>query len=163
MIRRLVHYVTLAALVLVIAGWALFLRPQSLGGPAAYVVIRGSSMVPAFETGDLVIVRAASSYAVGDVVAYEVPDGEIGAGHIVIHRIVGGDGSNGFTLQGDNNNTPDPWMPRATDIVGRAWLSVSALGRVIAYVHQPVIVAAIAAALIMTLILARQPARAKAA
>src|SRR5229473_339478 len=37
------------SIVLVLAGcvfWALFLRPQSLAGPAAYVLVSGRSMLP---------------------------------------------------------------------------------------------------------------------
>ena len=107
-------------LCLVLGGWALVLRPQSLGGPVVYVIVRGSSMFPTYESGDLVIVAAAATYQPGDVVAYRVPAGDIGEGHLVIHRIAGGDASSGFILEGDNNDAPDPWMPRGSDIVGSA-------------------------------------------
>ena len=115
-------------LCLVLGGWALVLRPQSLGGPVVYVIVRGSSMFPTYESGDLVIVAAAATYQPGDVVAYRVPAGDIGEGHLVIHRIAGGDASSGFILEGDNNDAPDPWMPRGSDIVGSARLTLPAIG-----------------------------------
>lgn len=93
---------------LLIAGsWFVALRPMSLGGPVDYLVIRGDSMLPTYETGDLVIVQSEPTYAVGEIVAYRVPAGELGAGRLVIHRLIGVE-SGGFTVQGDNNPAPDP-------------------------------------------------------
>jgi signal peptidase I len=137
--------------------WVVFLRPLSLGGNATYIVIRGSSMLPALENGDLVITRATAAYEVGDALAYRVPQGEIGAGTIVIHRIIGGDGEAGYTLQGDNNNAPDPWHPRLGDAVGKLTLTVPGVGRMIAFVHQPVMLGGLAAAIVVTWLVGRQP------
>ena len=134
--------------------WAVVLRPVTLGGPAAYVVVRGSSMHPGLDTGDLVITRAAEAYGVGDVVAYRVPDGDIGSGHIVIHRIVGGDAT-AWQLQGDNNDSIDPWLPRTTDVLGKAWVTVPGFGRLLAMLHQPAVFAAVAAALVAAVVVAR--------
>lgn len=140
------------ALLLVLLGvWAVVLRPQSLGGPAAYIVVRGSSMLPTYTTGDLLIVRSAPTYGVGEVVAYRVAAGDIGAGHIVVHRIVGGDAMGGFLLQGDNNNSVDPWMPKGSDVVGREWVRVPGFGRYVALLHQPATLAALATAVIVAL------------
>lgn len=129
--------------------WFLVLRPTSLGGPADYVVVRGDSMVPTYVTGDLVIVRAEPAYQVGDVVAYHVPAGELGAGLLVIHRIVGGGPDAGFVMEGDNNPAPDPWLPRAGDIAGRAWAVVPFVGRALSILHQPAIAASTAVALLV--------------
>jgi len=153
MSRKVGHYLSLGALAFLLVAWALLLRPASLGGPVTYIIVRGSSMQPTYAAGDLVIVRQASAYRVDDVVAYRVPDREIGAGHIVIHRIVGGD-DNGFTLRGDNNPSLDPWTPRASDIVGEAWLTAPGLGRILAAIHQPLLLAAFAAAVAVAMVLA---------
>src|SRR5436309_10860228 len=83
--------------------------PQTLGGRADWVLVSGTSMLPHLHTGDLVLVRHRSNYHVGEVIAYRVPEGEVGAGRIVIHRIVGGSGRIGWTLQGDNRTAPDLW------------------------------------------------------
>ena len=123
--RRLVTFGATAA---VLVFWAAVLRPQSLGGPALYTVIRGSSMLPTYDTGDLVLIESASEYAIGDVIAYRVPGGEIGEGHVIVHRIAGGNATSGFVVQGDNNNAPDPWSPHLADIAGKAWLEFRASG-----------------------------------
>jgi len=148
------RFLRFAATAFVIVLWAVLLRPASLGGPTTYVVVRGTSMLPTYETGDLVVVRAADAYGPGDIVAYRVPDGDVGEGRIVIHRIVAGD-STAYILEGDNNDSVDPWTPREADIVGKAWIAIPSAGRVLALLHQPVTLGALAAALVVTLLLAR--------
>lgn len=141
---------TWLALTIVAAGsWALAFRPTSLGGPATYMVVRGDSMLPGFHSGDLVVLLSSPRYGVDDVVGYVVPADEVGAGHVVLHRLVGGDGQDGFTVQGDNNPAPDPWLPRATDVAGRAWLLLPGFGTAIAFVHQPAVLGALAVSLLV--------------
>jgi signal peptidase I len=139
----------------VVVAWGVTLRPQAVGGPAVFVAVRGSSMLPTYQNGDLVVVESASRYAVGEVVAYRVPKGGIGAGKVVIHRIIGGDGERGFTLQGDHNNAPDPWFPKQGDMVGVAALRIPNVGGLISLIRQPVILAGLAAAMMVTLVMAR--------
>ena len=158
MMRRLRLAATLTAIVLVVMLWAVTLRPQVLGGPATFVAVRGSSMLPTYEHGDLVVVESVASYEVGQVVAYRVPAGElVGAGQIVIHRIIGGDPTHGFTMQGDNNSAPDPWLPKQTDMVGIATFRLENAGRLIYFVQQPVILGGLASAIMVTVLLARPP------
>jgi signal peptidase I len=154
------------AVLVVAAAWAATLRPAALGGPATYLVVRGSSMLPTFETGDLIVLRAVPPYGIGDVVAYHVPAGEIGAGELVLHRIVAVEGER-FVLQGDNNSAVDPWTPAAGDIAGRVWLALPGVGRAVAWLHQPITAAALAASIVVGLVLAggarREPTTAPAA
>lgn len=157
MIRVLWKVVSLALLGAVVVVWAFTLRPQALGGPAVFVAVRGSSMLPTYQHGDLVVVESAAKYSVDEVVAYRVPAGQIGAGKIVIHRIIGGDANRGFTLQGDHNTAPDLWTPKQADMVGVATFRLPNAGRLIALVRQPAILAGLAAALMVTVILARPP------
>jgi signal peptidase len=142
--------------VLVVAFWLAALRPTSLGGPVTYLLIRGNSMEPTYHGGDLVLVRVAAQYAIGDIVAYRVPAGDIGAGHIVIHRISGGVASTGFLMRGDNNPSVDPWMPRPTDIVGVAWFAAPGFGRLLAFLHQPATLASLAVATLAAVAAGRQ-------
>lgn len=142
---------------LLVVVWAFTLRPQALGGPAVYVAVRGSSMLPTYEHGDLVVVQSAATFHVGEVVAYRVPAGHIGAGKIVMHRIIGGDGTSGFWLQGDHNSAADPWQPRQADMVGVATWRLPDAGRLIVLVQQPVILAGVASAIMVTVFLARPP------
>ncbi len=155
MIARLRSSVGTSLLLGLVLIWFLLLRPVSLGGSASWIVIRGSSMLPGLTSGDLVIVQRAGSYRIGDVVAYRVAAGDIGAGHVVIHRLIGGDGSTGWDVQGDNNDAPDPWRPTDHDIVGASWLVIPGAGQAIAWIHQPVILASLAAAFVVAFIVWR--------
>jgi signal peptidase I, archaeal type len=159
MMRLVWKVVRLSLIAAVVVVWAFTLRPQALGGPAVFVAVRGTSMLPTYQNGDLVVVESAARYGVGDVVAYRVPDGQIGSGKIVIHRIIAGDAARGFTLQGDHNLAPDPWSPKQRNMVGVATFRLPNAGRLIALVRQPVILAGLAAALVVTVIVARPPGR----
>ena len=145
-LRQLLSYA--ATVAILVAWWALF-RPAGLGGPATYVVIRGDSMLPVYNTGDLVILHAAASYGPGDIVGYRVPDGEIGEGLLVVHRIVSGTDAEGFVLQGDNNPAPDPWLPHANRMAGTPWIAIPGVGRIISFLHQPAALAALAVSLLV--------------
>jgi signal peptidase len=123
--------------------WFFLLRPVALGGPASYVIVSGISMEPHLHTGDLVIVQKSDQYHVGDLVAYKVPQGQPLAGNLVIHRIIGGDATAGFVVKGDNNNGPDPWHPRAADIVGKSWAAFPGSGRLLLIARQPLVLAAL--------------------
>jgi signal peptidase I len=133
-----------AQLALVAAlGW--FCLPQSLGGRADWVMVSGTSMLPRLHTGDLVLVEHQSSYHVGEVVAYRVPKGEIGAGYVVIHRIIGGSGTTGWTLQGDNRTAPDLWHPTDHDVIGSKLLRLPDAWLVLRLFHMPVLLGLFAA------------------
>ena len=122
----------------------MFLRPQSLGGPAGYVLVSGKSMLPRYHAGDVVLVERQSSYHVGEVIAYHVPKGDPMAGFQVIHRIVGGDALNGFVVQGDNRTAPDVWRPRPTDIVGAKALRIPHGVIVLQLLRSPLLLALLA-------------------
>jgi signal peptidase I len=100
------------------AGWFL-LAPQMFGGSTAYVIVSGSSMQPGIDDGDLVLLRTAQNYRVGDVVGYRSPSLHT----VVLHRIVDVDGGR-FTFKGDSNSWIDPDRPSAPDLLGRMWVRV---------------------------------------
>lgn len=130
----------------VVAAWLIFLRPQMLGGPASYVLVSGTSMLPTIEPGALVVVQRQASYEPGAIVAYRVPDGDPAAGHLVIHRIVGGSGDAGFVMRGDNVELTDLWRPTTADIVGQLWLIGPGVAPIIQFLMSPILVASAAAA-----------------
>jgi signal peptidase I len=145
--RRLTAIGRLAAIVAAVV-WFMILRPQWLGGPAMYVVVRGDSMLPAYQNGDLLVIMAQAGYSAGETAAYRVPPGEVGAGHIVVHRIISSvDGH--YTLQGDNNAAPDPSNPNDQDMVGAVFLQVHHLGALIASALSPAVAGGVAAALVV--------------
>ena len=123
-VRRVLSGGTTAALlVLVVLCW-----PTYLGGSTTIVVVAGRSMEPTWHAGDVVVVRQ-GTYEVGDPIVYSIPEGDPGAGRRVIHRIVGGDGVDGWTTQGDNRDEADPWHPTDEDVVGRAVTTIPWVGR----------------------------------
>jgi len=152
---RLVNALGFALAVAAVVFWAMFLRPQSLGGPAGYVLVSGKSMLPLYHTGDLVLVERQSSYHVGDVIAYHVPKGDPMAGAQVIHRIVGGDAKHGFLVQGDNRTAPDVWRPKQQDIVGAKALRIPNAVFVLRYLRSPLLLGLIAACFVFVTMLTR--------
>jgi signal peptidase len=141
--------ITIAAVVF----WAMFLRPQSLGGPAAYVLVSGKSMLPRYHTGDLVLVERQSHYHVGQVIAYRVPKGDAMAGAQVIHRIIGGDAKHGFVVQGDNRTAPDVWRPKPADIVGAKAMRFPNAVVLLQYLRSPLLLALMAASFVFVRVL----------
>lgn len=140
-------------LVAMVAALAFLFWPQSLGGRVAYVRVDGHSMDPTFHMGDLAIVRKQSSYRIGDPVAYKIPKGEFGAGAMVIHRLIGGDGVHGFTTKGDNRTIDDEWHPRTADVVGKVDYDLPAMGSKVAAMTRPVYVGGLVATLTVIVML----------
>jgi signal peptidase len=136
-----------------LVAWFLLLRPSFLGGPATYVMVGGESMEPTLSSGDLALVRREGNFGSGDIVAFRVPEGEPGEGAIVIHRIVGGSAAEGFVMQGDNNDSRDPWRIQRADILGTTWLHLPGAGRWLAVLRAPAVMAAVAAGVAVFLVL----------
>lgn len=133
--------------------WFFLLRPGFLGGPASYIIVAGASMEPTLDTGDLAVAREQPTYHEGDIVAFRVPEGQPGEGHIVIHRIVGGTTEEGYLVQGDNKESPDIWRPTANDILGRMWFRVPRGGLYVLSLRQPIVLGAVAGLLGMIIVL----------
>ena len=129
------------------AGWVTFFRPMGLGGPASYVTVSGESMEPTMFEGDFVITRQQTDYQVGDVLVYRIEQGEVGAGGLVIHRIIGGSMEEGFVTQGDNRDKADLWYPTGDEIVGEVWLKMPGAGKWLPLVRSPFVIAGFAAML----------------
>ncbi|HSM25901.1 MAG TPA: signal peptidase I [Anaerolineaceae bacterium] len=121
-----------AILVVTFAGWLLFAPPQ-LGGQATMVIVDGNSMEPGYHQGDLIIIRSTDVYQIGDIVAYK----HLQMGKYVIHRIIGEE-LNRFILQGDNNSWTDGFQPTQADIIGKHWIQIPKLGKVIAWLRKPI-------------------------
>ena len=143
-INRVFRVCSISVTLLVVIGWFLFLRPTILGGPAGYILVSGNSMLPGLESGDLVVTARQTSYAVGDVVVYRIPAGEVGEGAKIVHRIIGVEPQGGYVVQGDNRDKPDKWRPLRSDVEGKVQVHVPKLGMVFSYLHQPIGLALIA-------------------
>ena len=145
----------IAIAILLCLFWAQFLRPQSLGGNAGYVLVSGQSMEPRYHTGDLVLVEKHASYHAGELIAYRVPKGDPMAGAQVIHRIIGGDAKHGFIVRGDNRTAPDVWRPKPQDIVGAKALRLPGAIVVLQFLRAPIFLAILAAAFVFVHVLMR--------
>jgi signal peptidase len=147
-LRRPANIAFYGVLIVVLTAWWVELRPTSiLGGPATFITVKGISMLPTLKTGDFVLAEAQSAYHIGDLVVYRVPEGQIGAGDDLIHRIVAGNATVGFTLKGDNNPAPDPWTVPRSDILGKKALVIPGFGGTLLVLRSPLF-AGLAAALI---------------
>jgi signal peptidase len=148
-LRKPVNIAFLVLLTAVLTAWWVELRPTTfLGGPASFVTVKGTSMLPTLKTGDFVLAEAQPAYHVGAVVVYSVPDSQkVGAGAVLIHRIVAGNATVGFTLKGDNNQAPDPWTVPRSDVLGKEVLVIPGFGSTLLVLRSPLF-AGLAAALI---------------
>ena len=131
--RRLRSWGASAVLVAFVAAVVYFFWPTTLGGCSTLTIVSGHSMEPTYYTGDLVWSRCGDAQ-VGDVVVYTPPDT---GGARVIHRIIGGNGADGWLLQGDNNDFVDPWAPDDALVVGVAQVHVPRVGSVVYVVANP--------------------------
>ena len=133
-----------------VVGWILVFRPLGLGGPATYVIVSGRSMLPTLQGSDLVVTQHRDTYHPGDVVAFRVD------GNYVIHRIVGGNGVDGYETRGDNNSAIDPWRPTNADIAGESRYVVAGGGHPIQQLRRnPFLLACLGGAFTLFLMLRR--------
>ena len=131
-----------------IAGAWWFLAPPQIGGGTGYVVVKGNSMEPGLHDGDLVITRTRSSYGVEDVVLFE---SETLGGAPVLHRIVTEAGGR-YTTRGDNRTQDDPDRFAADAVVGGLWISVPQVGSALAWLGQPLPLAALVFGLVFVVL-----------
>lgn len=110
--------------------WVLF-APVQIGGWTSYVIVNGNSMEPLYHKGDLVVLREAPTYQVGDVVTYRNPD--VGP---VIHRIIGLNGDR-WIIRGDHNTWIDSYQPQDREILGKAWFALPGFGNAVRWLRQP--------------------------
>ncbi|MBQ9901984.1 MAG: signal peptidase I [Clostridia bacterium] len=116
-------------------------QPAMPFGIGAGVVLSGS-MEPALSVDDLIIVRRAGDYEVGDIVVYS------GMGRSVVHRIVTKNG-NSVVTQGDANNAPDEPVS-LSDISGRVVGKVPKAGVLVGFLQSPYgVITVIGAALLL--------------
>jgi signal peptidase len=138
------------------------LLPASLGGRIGLSIVDGSSMTPTYHSGDLVVTERFTTPARGDVIVYRVPDGEPGAGAHVVHRIVGGNATDGFVTKGDHRKSVDPWHPKADDVTGRVLVVVPGGGRLLRMVFNLRLIGLVAVALLAWALWPRERERAEA-
>jgi len=115
----------------------LTVSPAVFGGQTGWTVVVGESMLPNLHPGDLVVTHAQDDYDIGDVVVYAIPKGQAGAGVMVIHRVVGGNDTEGYLTLGDNREYRDPWRPTSSDVAGKHWRTIPQAGVAMAWLRSP--------------------------
>lgn len=103
----------------------------ALSGPFSYVSTRGASMEPSFQQGDLVLIRSADTYQVGDVVAYHSQLLDT----VVMHRIIERAGDH-YLFKGDNNSWIDPDEPTRAELIGTSWLRIPHVGSALSWLRS---------------------------
>lgn len=139
--RHLLHDVLdlLGLLLVGVVAWVLW--PASLGGSTHIIVVQGHSMEPVFHLGDAIIVKENHDPKIGDIIVFHVPEGEPGAGSLVVHRIIEFRGDGTIMTRGDNRRTADPFRIRQEDIVGTPAWTLPHVGRMIGLASTPWVVA----------------------
>jgi signal peptidase I len=116
---------------MVVGLWAFF-APVELGGSTSYSITSGISMQPILYKNDLAIVRAQSSYHVGEIVLYQSPV----LHRPVLHRIImirNGD----YYFKGDNNDFVDPGYATRAELSGSLWFEIPKVGAVLGWFGTP--------------------------
>ena len=128
--------IPLASVVLLAISW-MSMAPPKWGGQLTFTVVSGTSMEPAFHTGDLVVLRRSGHYQTGDIVTYSVPEKPYTSFNVV-HRIVKELPDGRFVIRGDNRDADDPWLVSNADIRGKQILLVAKGGFVLLFFSTPV-------------------------
>jgi signal peptidase I len=152
--RAIVRWIL--AMPFVIAAW-IFVAPTALGGSTTYSVTDGVSMQPLLRQGDLAVIRAQSSYHVGEVVLYK---NQV-INRDVLHRIVVIQNGHYF-FKGDNNDFVDPGYATRSELVGAMSFHVANLGSVLGWLGSPLHTALLAGLASLALLSSgffRQPVR----
>jgi signal peptidase I len=117
----------------VLFGMWTFFAPTNLGGTTTYSVTDGISMNPLLYKGDFAVIRAQSSYHVGEVVLYESQV----LHKPVLHRIILIQNGNYF-FKGDNNDFVDPGYATRNELIGKLWFHIPHAGAVLGWFGMPV-------------------------
>jgi len=94
-------------------------------------VIQSGSMEPSIRVGDVVFVQAEPEYGKSDVITFTSQEGRV-----VTHRILES-GQEGYTTQGDANQTVDVDTVPQKSIIGKVQFVVPKLGYVFSFSKTP--------------------------
>lgn len=124
-----------ATLALLGLGWET-IAPPALGGGTSFVMTQGISMLPRYHAGDVVVLRAESSYHVGEVAGYH----NLQLHEVVMHRIIAIRGRH-YVFKGDNNDFIDSYEPTKSEIVGAEVIHLPGAARYVLELRNPVVAA----------------------
>ena len=157
-LRTAAHWVLLGLVGAVLGMYVYLWNASQLAGNRmpmpfgwGFSVVLSGSMEPELSVYDLIAVRAAEDYAVGDVVVYQ------SRGELIVHRLVELRGDEAVT-KGDANPSPDPPIS-TSQIKGRVVGSVPGVGAVVQALKTPVGFLAVLLAAVLLLWLPARKAR----
>jgi signal peptidase I len=125
-----------------------FFAPTKLGGTTTYSITDGISMHPMLYKGDFAVIRAQSSYHVGEVVLYESQV----LHKPVLHRIILIQNGNYF-FKGDNNDFVDPGYATRSELIGALWFHIPHAGAVLGWFGVPAHASLLAGFAVMAIVL----------
>ena len=101
-------------------------------------VVRSGSMTPSIPAGSLVFVSPSSSYEIGDVITYEIPEND---SITVTHRITSILATENDTFQyitkGDANEDKDPDPVSQSAVLGNVRFTIPYVGYLISATREP--------------------------
>lgn len=112
-------------------------QPPSLLG-YKYFTVLSNSMVPYFETGDMVIIKEVTQSDVNenDVITFKEENGKF-----ITHRVIeikNHDGIVQFVTKGDNNNVKDEDMVTGQNLVGKQVFLIPKAGYIVKFLSGPI-------------------------
>lgn len=116
-----------------------------------FMAVATRSMKPAYNPGDLILVKAANGIKVGDVIVFNVPspyDKKVPSP--IVHRVVDIqklDGLMFFKTKGDNNPEVDPWIVPTANVIGKVVYSIPLFGYLMLYLRNVYVLLTVIAAL----------------
>lgn len=127
-----------AFILLLVSVAALFLASYlPIPGGVSVKIVKSGSMEPAIQTGSIVVLRPAASYAVGDIITF----GEDSKLRVpTTHRIVAIEGEGSamqFRTKGDANEEADPQLVPRASVLGKVYGWVPYAGYVIDFARTP--------------------------
>ena len=126
--KQISKYATVAGYVF--AAILLTFSAASMSGYIKARVVLTNSMHPTINPGDIVITANPNRVVpqVGSIIAYQARQFNGTPVGVFTHRIIGGNGIDGWLMKGDNNPSPDIQKPKAADVLGTEIFTIRYLG-----------------------------------
>ena len=126
--KQISKYATVAGYVF--AAILLTFSAASMSGYIKARVVLTNSMHPTINPGDIVITANPNRVVpqVGSIIAYQARQFNGTPVGVFTHRIIGGNGIDGWLMKGDNNPSPDIQKPKGADVLGTEIFTIRYLG-----------------------------------
>lgn len=136
-ILRILTFLTQSVLfiILILTVLTYLTSKTSILGSVRSMVVLSGSMEPSLPVGSIVYIRKQLSYAVNDIITYQTKDGIR-----VTHRIYGFDFTEEGTVyntKGDANTSPDSEVILSNQVLGKVFLTIPHLGKIISFLNSP--------------------------